>query len=208
MDALETVIASAETVLNNLSATQTEVDNATTALNNAVAAFDAAKRPGQVGSRQEENPGKVGVSITGLPSRFNDAPIGVALFEGISFENYIDSMVSMGTGLAQNGSATVELLDANRESWSKTGSWYVGFIIGEGNAVYISQGKQSFSSVFVGIPFSSFEEVKITGGLGNLIPGGYREGESGEGGPQPVTPAAAGLNVSAWKKLSALRVTP
>jgi hypothetical protein len=231
MDALVTAINAALMVLYDPSATQTEVDDATTALNNAVAAFNAAKRPGQGESMQEENPGKVGVTITGLPSRFNDVPIGVALFERIAnLEAGYETPISWGFGSVRGGSATVDL----GISWVPPGSWYVAFfVIGEGDvdAVYITKNRQSFSSLSTSIPFSSFEEVKITGGLGNLIPGdsvggdtdvndpqavtpeevtpgGSREGESGEGGPQPVTPAAAGLNVSAWKKLSTLRVTP
>jgi fibronectin type 3 domain-containing protein len=157
--ALNTAIDAAEAVRNDSSATLEQVNFATITLNNAVATFTVAKKPGKASSQ----PAAGGITITGLPTRLEGVTIGVALLEQRDFGED-SSPVSFGEDTVRNGSVTVALWDSDDKPWTGSGSWYVAFAENRGQGVaegYITNDKKPFSSGSATVPFSNFEAVAL-----------------------------------------------
>jgi hypothetical protein len=157
IDALETAIASAQSVFNSSGSSQSAVDAAVTALNEALNAFNAARQPG-TGARKNS------VTITGFPT--SDYPNGSGIFVGlfataaISFDPEI-----YGSGEIQNGAVRVDLYTSsggNDIPWVENGLKFVGFMVqtGEFSRAFVSKASVNFTveNPNPSITFSNFNQ--------------------------------------------------
>jgi len=129
MTALTNAISSAQ------SAQAANLDNAYTALNTALIAFYAAKKPGNP-------PRKITINGLNYP---NGTGIQLGVFPTAQINTTQQPDIS-GGGTIQNNTVTITLYTSNNALWSGNGSYYVGFMVNtEDSEMFISKSQVTFS---------------------------------------------------------------
>jgi hypothetical protein len=99
------------------------------------------------------------VTITGL-SDYNGSEIAVGIYATQPTDPY-DPPLAGGEGIVKGGSATVSLHDISSSSWSGTGSYYVGFIIGD--YTYATKTEKPFDSGNISVTLEEFDKAELEG---------------------------------------------
>jgi len=119
---LNNAYTAALAVYNNPNATKNNVDQQSLALGNALITFGEAVLANGLGEKEGNT-----ITITGL-QEYNNVGISVGLVSSLTNISISETYDVYGTGLIQNGSVTIQLIDLKTSAvWVGNGSWYAGF---------------------------------------------------------------------------------